>query len=136
VVDVFTKHDHIVVAVGPFQNIGYSLGDHLRSLVENQRTVEVLLVADAIFDLVAEVIVFAFFGTPSGPVFVEVDADDGIGSEEAVLNPLFERVGVDRIPGLFTLPVKDAKCFSEFANGPDCCVSRPKTESRTYWTLP
>ena len=39
----------------------------------------------------------ALLGAPAGEVLVEVDADDLVGSEEAVLDALLQRVGVDRL---------------------------------------
>ena len=73
------------------------LGDPLGALVEDEHPVHVALVVDAVLDLLAEVVRHALGRTPAQQVLVEVDADDLVGREEAVLDALLERVGVDRI---------------------------------------
>jgi hypothetical protein len=69
----------------------------LRALLQHERAVEVALVVDAVLDLLAELVALALLGAPAGEVLVEVDADDLVGREEAVLDPLLERVRVDRL---------------------------------------
>ena len=72
-------------------------GDQLGALLEDEGPVEVLLVVYAVLDLLAVLVDLALLGPPAGEVLVEVDADDLVGGEEAVLDALLERVGVDRL---------------------------------------
>ena len=71
------------------------LRDALGALVEHQHLVHVALVVDAVLDRLAEVVGHALRGTPALEVLVEVDAHDLVGRQEAVLDALLERVGVD-----------------------------------------
>ena len=55
------------------------------------------LVVLAVFDDLAVLVGLALLGAPAVEVFVEADADDFVGREEAVVDALLERVGVDRV---------------------------------------
>ena len=59
--------------------------------------VEVAVVVFAVFDHLAVLVRLAGFGPPAVEVLVEADADDLVGREEAVVDALPERVGVDRV---------------------------------------
>ena len=73
------------------------LATSLRAVVDDQRAVEILLVVDAVLDLVAVAVEFARLGPVALHVDVDMDFDDLVGREEAVLDALLERVGVDRL---------------------------------------
>ena len=95
---VDTEEDRLLEAVSAFlEELGDSLGDQLGAVIDDERPIEVLLVVDPVRDLLA----FAV-GLPSGrtvavDVDVDVDIDDLVRREEAVLDALLERVGVDRL---------------------------------------
>ena len=72
-------------------------GDQLRAVVDHQGAVEILLVVDAVLDLVAVAVDLARFRPVALDVEVDVDLDDLVGRKEAVLDALLERVGVDRL---------------------------------------
>ncbi len=55
------------------------------------------LVVVAVFDHLAVLVGLALLGPPAVEVLVEADAHDFVGGEEAVLDALLERVGVDRV---------------------------------------
>ena len=57
--------------------------------------VEVELVVFAVLDFLAVPVSLAFLRAPTVEVFVEADADDFVGREEAVGDALLKRVGVD-----------------------------------------
>ncbi len=56
VVDIFAEDDGFVEAVGPAQEFTDLMGDQLGALLQHQGFVEILLVVDAVFDLVAVLI--------------------------------------------------------------------------------
>ena len=60
------------------------LGDELGAVVDDQGAVEVLLVVDAVLDLVAVAVELALLGPVALDVAVDVDLDDLVGREEAV----------------------------------------------------
>ena len=72
-------------------------GDELGAVVDDQGAVEVLLVVDAVFDLVAVAVGLPLFWAVALDVHVDVDLDDLVGRKEAVLDALLERVGVNRL---------------------------------------
>ena len=63
----------------------------------HERPVEVLLVVDPVLDLVAVAVDFPRLGPVALDVTVDVDLDHFVGREEAVLDALLQRVGVDRL---------------------------------------
>ena len=92
------EDDGLLEAVAAlFQELGH-LGCHqLGPVVDDQGAIEVLGVVEAVFHLLAVAVGLARLRTVSFYVDVDVDLDHLIGSEEAVLDALLERVGVDRL---------------------------------------
>ena len=72
-------------------------GDALGALVDDEGAVEILLVVDAVLDLVAVAVGLALLGAVAFDVHVDVDLDDLVGGEEAVVDALLQRVGVNRL---------------------------------------
>ena len=66
-------------------------------MIEDEEAIHILLVVFAVFNFLAEVIGHSCGGTPAEEVFVEVIADDLVGSEEAIFDALLERVGVNGV---------------------------------------
>ena len=73
------------------------LRDELRPVVDDERAVEVLLVVDSVLDLLALAIDLARLRPVALDVAVDVDLDDLVRREEAVVDALLQRVGVDRL---------------------------------------
>jgi hypothetical protein len=96
VVDILTEHDRLAVGVGPDEVGDDPFGDPFCALVEDQHSVHVALVVDAVLNLLTEVVRHPLGRPPALQVFVEVDADDLVGGEEAIVDALLERVRVDR----------------------------------------
>ena len=95
---VHAEDDGLLEAVAALlEELGDLLGDELGAVVDDEGAVEILLVVDAVLDLVAVAVELAFFGTVALDIQVDVDLDDLVGGEEAVLDALLERVGVDRL---------------------------------------
>ena len=59
--------------------------------------VEVFLVVHAVLDLLAVLVGLPALGPPAFDVHVDMRLDDFVGSKEAVVDALLERVGVDRL---------------------------------------
>ncbi len=97
VVDVLAEHDRLVHRVLGMHVRRDPLSDHLRATRERDVTVEVELVVDLIRDVVAEVVDLALLRPPPEHVLVEIDADNLERGEEAVLDSLLQRVGVDGV---------------------------------------
>ena len=98
VVDVHAEDDGLLEAVAAFlQELGDLCGDALGALVDDQIAVEVLLVVDAVFDLLAVFVGLSLGRAVAFHVHVEMDFDHLVGSEEAVADALLQRVGVDRL---------------------------------------
>ena len=95
VIDVFTEDDGFLEGVGGIEEPHDALGDELGALVKDEEAVHVLLVVGALLDVLSQVIGHARWGSPAFQIFVEVVADDFVGCEEAVINSLFELVGVN-----------------------------------------
>ena len=95
---VDAEDDGLLEAVAAFlEELGDLLGDQLGAVVDDEGAVEVLLVVDAVLDLVAVAVHLALLGAVALDVDVDVDLDHLVGREEAVLDALLERVGVDRL---------------------------------------
>src|SRR3989344_1105531 len=73
------------------------LGHYLVALGENDSLIDILELIDTVGHGVAVVIECAGHGAPTGGIVVEDNADNFVRSEEAIINPLRERVGVDRV---------------------------------------
>ena len=95
-VDVLAEDDGLGEAVGGLEELGDLLRDELGALFQDEVAVEVVLVVDAVLDHLAVLVELALLGSPALQVLVEVDAHDLVGREEAVLDALLERIGVDR----------------------------------------
>jgi hypothetical protein len=72
-------------------------GDEFGALLQHEAAVEVALVVDAVLDQLAVLVGLPLLWAPALQVLVEVDAHDLVGREEAVVDALLERVGVDRL---------------------------------------
>ena len=68
-----------------------------RPPVDDQRTVEVLDVVDAILNLLAVAVELALLRTVALDIAVDMDPDHLVGSEEAVADALLQGVGEDRL---------------------------------------
>ena len=66
-------------------------------MVQDQHFVHVDLIVFAVRDLLAEVVDHARGRRPAQNILVDIDADHLVGSEEPVLDPLLERIGIDRL---------------------------------------
>ena len=92
------EDDGLLEAVAALlEELGDLLGDQLGAVVEDQRAVEILLVVDAVLDLVALAVEFALLRPIALHVAVDMDLDHLVGREEAVADALLQRVGVDRL---------------------------------------
>ena len=97
VVNVFTKDDGFVVAVGGLEVLGDLGGHQLVALFQHQLAVHVGGVVDPVFNDLAQLVGHARCGAPAKGVFVQVDADNLVGGQVAVFNALLEGVGVNRL---------------------------------------
>ncbi len=92
---IHTEDDGFLEAVAAFfEELGHLPGDTLGALVDDQITVEVLLVVDAVFDLVAVLVGFALLRAVALDIDIEVDLDHLVGREEAVADAFLQRVAV------------------------------------------
>ena len=92
------EDDGLLEAVAALlQELGDLLGDELGAVVDDERAVEILLVVDAVLDLVAVAVESALLRPVAFDVEVDMDLDDLVRREEAVLDALLERVGVNRL---------------------------------------
>ena len=82
----------------PFlQELGHFLRHHLRPVVNHQRAVEIAPVVDAVLNFVAVAVKLSRLGTVAFNIAVDVNLDDFVRCQEAVLDALFERVGINRL---------------------------------------
>jgi len=88
------------------------------------------LVVDAVFDQAAMLVGLALFGAPALQVFVDVDAHDLVGREEAVVYALPQRVGVHRfaeVVGAGNVPGLLGRCGEADVRGAgEVCVAPEK----------
>ena len=96
-VDVFTKYDGFVEAVGFLQKFRDFRGHQPGSLIQHQLFVKILLVVDTVFDFIAVFVEHAFFRTPAGQVLIQIDANHFVGRQKSVVDPLAQGIGVDRL---------------------------------------
>ena len=97
VLPIHAENDGLLKAVAAFgQELRDLAGDELGPFVEHEVAVKIPGVVDAVLDLHAVAIELPFLGAVAFHVAVDVDLDDLVGGEEAVLNALLERVGIDR----------------------------------------
>ena len=97
VVDIFAEDDGFCESVGGFQKLR-DFGSHSGgAFFEDQIPVEIGGIVFTVFDDMAVFIELPIFRTPAVEVFVQADADNFVGCEEAIVDALPERVGVDRL---------------------------------------
>ena len=95
---VHAKYDGLLEAIAAFlEEFGDFLRHQFGAVVNDQRAIEVFLVINAIFNLDAIPIKLAFFRAIALDVAIDVNLDDFVGREEAVLNALLEGVGINRL---------------------------------------
>ena len=96
VLPIHAENDGLLKGIAGFgQEPGDLAGDELGPFVQHEVAVEIPGVVDAILDLHAVAIQLPFLGAVALHVAVDVDPDDLVGGEEAVLNALLEGVGVN-----------------------------------------
>ena len=94
---VHTEDDGFLEAVAAFlEELGHLPGDTLGALVDDQIPVEVLLVVNAVLDLVAVLVGLPLFGAVALDIDIEVDLHHLVGRKEAVADAFLQRVGVNR----------------------------------------
>ena len=94
---VDAEHDRFLEAIPAlFQQVGNLPGYQLGPIIDHERPIEVLLVVDPIFDFVAFAIDFPRLGPVALDVAVDVNLDHLVRREEAVMDALLQRIGVDR----------------------------------------
>ena len=101
VVDILAKDDRLGEAVGRFEERRNLGGNQGCALFQDEVLVVVGDVVFAILDELAVFVALALFGAPAVEVFVEPNANDFVGGEEAVGDALPEGVGVDRVAEVF-----------------------------------
>ncbi len=94
---IYAKHDGFLeTVVAFFQEVGDFLGDELGAVVNYESAVKILGVVDTILNLVA----VSVHITPLWPITVDIhidmNLDDFVRSQEAVLDALPQGVGVNR----------------------------------------
>ena len=95
VLDVLAEDDRLVVAVRGFQVFGDLGGHHLVAALQHQLAVHVRAGVDPVFDDVAQLVGHALGRAPAEGVLVQVDADDLVRGQVAILDALAQAVGVD-----------------------------------------
>ena len=98
VIDILAKHDGLGEAVAAeFEELRHFFRHEGGAFFENQLTIKVLLIVDAIGDDGPVLVGLLCGGAPAGEILVEMDAHDFVRCEKSILDALLERVGVDRI---------------------------------------
>ena len=98
VLGIDAEDDGLLEAVAAFlQELGDLSGDELGALVDDEVPVEILLVVDAVFDLVAVRVGLSLGRAVAFDVHVEMDLHHLVRRQEAVADALLQRVGVDRL---------------------------------------
>ena len=93
---VDTEEDRFLKLVPALLEVlGDPFRDEFRAVVDDDRPVEILLVIDAVGNLLAIAVRLALLGTVAIDVDIDVDVDDLVRREESVLNTLLEGVRVD-----------------------------------------
>ena len=93
---VDAEDDRFLEAVAAFfQEFRDLPGHQLGAFVKNQRAVEVAGVVDAVLDLVAVAVELPLLGTVALHVAIDMDSDDLVGGQEAILDALLQGIGVD-----------------------------------------
>ena len=97
VVDVHAEDNGLGESVGLLEELRQLPSHLLGALSYDHLTVEVLLLVDAVLYPLPLIVDGAGLGPPAVDVHVHLRADDLVGREEAVLDALLERVGVNRL---------------------------------------
>ena len=96
VLNVNAKDNSLGVSVCLLEKLSYSLGNFLVALLDDNLTVEVLLLENTFGQSFAAIIYGAFLSTVSVNVDVQLRANNFIRGKKAILDSLFKGVGVDR----------------------------------------
>ena len=101
---IHTKHDGFLETVVAFlQEIGNLLGNELGAVVNNERAVKILGVVKAVLDLIAVAVYVAPLRPVALDIHIDMDLDHFVRSQEAVLDTLPQRVGVNRAPEIMDI---------------------------------
>src|SRR5450631_2227139 len=93
---VDAKDDRLLESISGFlQELRYPLGNDLGAFVDYKRTVEILCVVDAVLDHFPVAVDFALLRPVALDIDVNMNFDDLVGRQEAVLDSLLERIRVD-----------------------------------------
>ena len=96
VLRVHAEDDGLLEAVAAFfQKLGHLPGDPLGALVDDQVPVEVLLVVDAVLDLVTVLVGLASFRAVALDIDIEMDLHHLVRRQEAVADAFLQRVAVN-----------------------------------------
>ena len=96
-VDVVAKDDGLGHRIGFLQVVGQRLGNQLGALIDDQGSVKILLVIDAIRDLVALLIELPLGRPPALQIHIHINPHHLVGGQKAILDALLERIAVDRL---------------------------------------
>ena len=84
-----------------FEKFGDLYGDKFRAFFEDEISVEIQIVVNAVLDLLPKLVGFSLLGTPAFEVFVEADADDFVRGKKTVGDALSQRVDVNWLAEVF-----------------------------------
>ena len=101
--DVFAKDDGLSKAIGGLEKLGHLRGDQFGKLFEDQVTIKVSVVVFAVLYHFAVLVRLPQFWPPAVEVFVKADPNHLVGRQEAVGDPLPERVGVNGLAKVFDI---------------------------------
>jgi len=107
--NVFTKDYGLSESVRGLQIFRDLLSYQFVSFFEYEFLIVIALIVDAIWNLFSILVSLAFFRTPAGQVFIEVDSDDFVWRQETILDSLLERVSKHGSGEVFD--VRDVPCF-------------------------
>ena len=103
---VDAKDDRFLEPVAAFlQKLRHLAGDQLGAFVQHQGVVKVPGVVGAVFDLIAVSVALVSFRAIAFYIPVNMNFDDFVGREKAILDALFQGVGIDRIPKVMDVGV-------------------------------
>ena len=93
------EHDGLLEAISAFlQKIRDFLGDQFRAVVDDEGAIKVLRVIDPVFDFVTVAVGVSPLRPITVHVHVDMDLDNFVRRQEAVLNALLEGVGINGLP--------------------------------------
>src|SRR6202035_1799388 len=94
---VYAEQNRLLVSVPALlKELGHALGDELGAVINNEGSVEVSLIRNAIRHLFALSVRLALRWSVPLNIDVNVHVDDLVRGEESVLDSLFERIRVNR----------------------------------------